>query len=113
MVNRAHREHMLPVRPTNPLLLWQLLNQASLNPIQGLCSLQRGNWGHDIYKSEGNQGYINLERALETSSNMFFYKVGVQTGIDNIVKWAKIFGFGRKTGIEIGEQIGSLASERI
>ena len=59
---------------------------------------------------EGNQGYINLEKALETSSNMFFYKVGVQTGIDNIVKWAKIFGFGRKTGIEIGEQIGSLAS---
>jgi penicillin-binding protein 2 len=34
----------------------------------------------------------------------------VQTGIDKIVEWAKIFGFGKKTGIEIGEGIGSLAS---
>ena len=59
---------------------------------------------------EGNQGSINLERALATSSNMFFYKVGVMTGIDNIAKYARLFGFGRKTGIEIDESTGSLAS---
>ena len=59
---------------------------------------------------EGNQGYINLERAVATSSNMFFYKVGVMTGIDNIASFARLFGFGRKTGIEIDESTGSLAS---
>lgn len=59
---------------------------------------------------EGNQGYINLERAVATSSNMFFYKVGVMTGIDNIATYARLFGFGRKTGIEIDESTGSLAS---
>ncbi len=59
---------------------------------------------------EGNQGYINLERAVATSSNMFFYKVGVMTGIDNITSFARLFGFGRKTGIEIDESTGSLAS---
>jgi len=59
---------------------------------------------------EGNQGYINLERAVATSSNMFFYKIGVMTGIDNIASFARMFGFGRKTGIEIDESTGSLAS---
>ncbi len=59
---------------------------------------------------EGNQGNINLERAVATSSNMFFYKVGVMTGIDNITAFARMFGFGRKTGIEIDESTGSLAS---
>jgi penicillin-binding protein 2 len=42
---------------------------------------------------------------------MYFYKVGVKTTIDNIVKWAKIFGFGEKTGIGIGEEPGTLASK--
>lgn len=60
---------------------------------------------------DGDQGNINLEKALETSSNMFFYKVGVKTGVDNIVKWAKIFGFGASTGIETGDTEGSLASK--
>jgi len=41
---------------------------------------------------------------------MFFFQIGFETGIDNIVKWAKNFGFGSKTGIEIAEDIGSLAS---
>jgi len=59
---------------------------------------------------EGNQERINLEKALATSSNMFFFQIGFETGIDNIVKWAKNFGFGSKTGIEIAEDIGSLAS---
>lgn len=59
---------------------------------------------------EGNQGMIDLEKALATSSNMFFFQVGFSTGIDNIVQWAKNFGFGKKTGIEIGEEIGALAS---
>ncbi len=59
---------------------------------------------------EGNQGYISLERAVGTSSNMFFYKVGVMTGIDQIASFARLFGFGRKSGIEIDESSGSLAS---
>lgn len=74
-----------------------------------------GNWYYDQYgRKEGN---INLERALARSNDIYFYKVGELVGVDEIVKWAKKFGFGEKTGIELpGEQAGvvptRLAKER-
>jgi penicillin-binding protein 2 len=37
---------------------------------------------------------------------VFYYTVGVNTGIDNIDSWAKAFGLGEKTGIEIAEYAG-------
>jgi len=55
----------------------------------------------------GAHGYITLSRALAVSCNIFFHEIGVMTGIDNIDKWAKLFGLGELTGIEIpGEQKG-------
>lgn len=50
----------------------------------------------------GAHGKINLSRALATSCNIYFHEVGMMTGIDKIDKWAKYFGLGEKTGIEIG-----------
>ena len=111
VVNRATSGTYAPGSTYKPLIAVAALESGIINPYTKIRAPYREEIGDMMFTNpEGNQGYINLEKALETSSNMFFYKVGVQTGIDNIVKWAKIFGFGRKTGIEIGEQIGSLAS---
>ncbi len=111
VVNRATSGTYAPGSTYKPLIAVAALESGIINPYTKIHAPYREEIGDMMFTNpEGNQGYINLEKALETSSNMFFYKVGVQTGIDNIVKWAKIFGFGRKTGIEIGEQIGSLAS---
>jgi penicillin-binding protein 2 len=111
VVNRATSGKYAPGSTYKPLIAIAALESGIITPKTRIHAPYKEEIGNMIFTNpEGNQGYINLERALETSSNMFFYKVGVQTGIDNIVKWAKIFGFGRKTGIEIGEQIGSLAS---
>ncbi|MGI6050442.1 MAG: penicillin-binding protein 2 [Firmicutes bacterium] len=111
VVNRATSGTYAPGSTYKPLIAVAALESGVIKPHTKVYAPYSEEIGGMIFTNpEGNQGYINLERALETSSNMFFYKVGVQTGIDNIVKWAKIFGFGRKTGIEIGEQIGSLAS---
>lgn len=55
-------------------------------------------------------GELNLARALATSCNIYFHKLGVMEGIDNIVKWAKYFGLGELTGVDIpNEQKGILA----
>ncbi len=59
----------------------------------------------------GAHGDLTLERALATSCNVYFHKIGVATGIDNIDKWAKIFGLGEKTGIDLpGERLGNRAN---
>ena len=44
------------------------------------------------------------------SCNYFFYEVGRLTGIQTINDYAKQFGLGSSTGIEIGDSTGALAS---
>lgn len=52
-----------------------------------------------------------LTEALATSCNMYFHDFGVKTGIDKIDKWAKLFGLGEPTGIELGEAKGIRANK--
>ncbi|MCX7772337.1 MAG: penicillin-binding protein 2, partial [Clostridia bacterium] len=111
ILNRATSGKYAPGSTYKPLVAIAALESGIINPQSKIDCPYKEEIGDMLFTNlEGNQGRINLEKALATSSNMFFYKVGRDTGIDRIVKWAKIFGFGKKTGIEIGEQIGSLAS---
>ncbi len=58
----------------------------------------------------GSHGTLNVSTAIQNSCNYFFYSVGVDTGIDAISHYAKLFGLGQPTGIEIEENTGILAS---
>lgn len=59
-------------------------------------------------------GSINLAGALKGSCNCYFYEVGRRIGIANIVEWAKNFGLGSKTGIELsGEAKGNIAGDGV
>ena len=60
----------------------------------------------------GAHGDLKLARALATSCNIYFHKLGVMVGIDNIDKWGKLFGLGELTGIDLpGETRGILAGK--
>lgn len=59
-------------------------------------------------------GHINLADALATSCNVFFYKLGVLLTGDKIDNWARMFGLGEKTGIDIGgEERGSRSNSEV
>jgi len=111
MLNRATSGTYAPGSTYKPLVAIAALESGTITPEQKInCPYSKEIGGLRWTNPEGNQGEINLEKALATSSNMFFFQVGFATGIDNIVKWAKSFGLGQKTGIEIGEERGILAS---
>ncbi len=66
----------------------------------------------EYYSYKSGLGNVNLITAIQKSSNPYFYDLGVRTGIDNIVKWAKKFGLGQKTGIDLlGEEEGIISSK--
>ena len=48
--------------------------------------------------------------ALRVSCNIFFYDLGRRLGIDALLDYAKQFGLGEPTGIELPEAIGHMAS---
>lgn len=56
-------------------------------------------------------GNVNAKTALMVSCNYYYYEVASRIGIDKIAEYAKKFGLGEKTGIELyGESSGTLAS---
>ena len=66
-----------------------------------------------IYSSyHRGHGYMDVTSAIEQSCNYFFYDTADKMGIDNLVKYAKYFGLGNKTGVELqSETQGILASK--
>ena len=65
-----------------------------------------------IYSSYGRgHGYLNVTNAIVHSCNYFFYEVGNRVGIENLAKYTRALGLGKKTGIELlGEEAGYVAS---
>lgn len=66
-----------------------------------------------IYSDYGRgHGYLNVTGAIKNSCNYYFYELGRRIGIDTLSKYAKLFGLGQKTGIELPSELsGVLASK--
>ncbi|MBR4723534.1 MAG: penicillin-binding protein 2, partial [Clostridia bacterium] len=55
-------------------------------------------------------GPINVSQAIVESCNYFFYETGRRTGINAISEYARKFGLGEKTGIELTEEVSGNVS---
>jgi penicillin-binding protein 2 len=53
-------------------------------------------------------GFLTFSDALERSCNVFFETVADRLGLDRLSEWDEQFGFGRITGLGIGEARGRL-----
>jgi len=59
--------------------------------------------------SKGDQGSINVQRALAKSVNTWFYQVGIKTGPQAFLSVARRLGYGTKTNLPlVGEQPGNM-----
>ncbi|MBN2884628.1 penicillin-binding protein 2 [Patescibacteria group bacterium] len=74
--------------------------------------LRISQWFFPDWKA-GGHGMTNVRKALAESVNTFFYYIGggyqdfVGLGLDNLVKYMRLFGLGEKTGIDLpGEASG-------
>ncbi|MBP2644677.1 MAG: mrdA 1 [Firmicutes bacterium] len=58
-------------------------------------------------------GWIDFKVAMAKSDNVYFYEMGNRLGIDNLEKYARLFGLGDYTGINLpGEADGLVANQR-
>lgn len=55
-------------------------------------------------------GLQDVSHAIMNSCNYYFYEVGRLVGIERLDQYAAMFGLGQKTGIELTEQAGVVAS---
>jgi penicillin-binding protein 2 len=73
--------------------------------------------GHHWIIPKGNSdgealGYINFDQALAHSDNVYFYEMGNRLGIDALEKYARLFGLGKKTGIDLPYEADGLVANR-
>jgi penicillin-binding protein 2 len=57
---------------------------------------------------KGGHGTVSLLEAIEQSCNVCFYRMGLKIGLDNWSEYAKRFGFGKVTGIDLPNESAGL-----
>lgn len=103
MRNKVIQDFFAPGSTFKPFVALAALEEKVITPqsiiyCPGSLRFGRRDY-HDHLK--GGHGNINVYDALERSSNVFFYKMGISLGIDRMHKYIQPLGVGVKSGIEI------------
>jgi penicillin-binding protein 2 len=69
--------------------------------------LKFGNRSYRCWKKWGH-GDVDILKALSESCDVYFYKVGQELGVDRLAWYARAFGLGERTGIDLDHEGGGL-----
>jgi penicillin-binding protein 2 len=67
-------------------------------------------FGNRVYRcwKKGGHGKVDIIKAVEESCDVFFYQVGLGLGVDRLAWYAKAFGLGTPTGINLDQEAHGL-----
>jgi penicillin-binding protein 2 len=86
------------------------LEEGIVNPFTRIGCPGYLTFGNHTFRcwKHGGHGGVNVHDALVGSCDVFFYQVGSRLGIDTLARYAREFGLGAPTGIEIGNERSGL-----
>ncbi len=108
LFNRVVQTKYPPGSTWKMMMSMAALDAGIITPTSTVSCPGSFTYGNRSFEDHGAYGNINVTRAIEVSANVFFYKMGLQVGIDDYNKYGKIFGFGKKTGIDIPNETSGL-----
>ncbi|MEO7548477.1 MAG: penicillin-binding protein 2, partial [Ramlibacter sp.] len=114
LLNRALRGTYPPGSTYKPFMAMAALQTGKRTP--GQITQDNGSWsfGGHVFRSHGDHGLgaVDMHRAIALSSNVYFYSLANDLGVDTMHDFMKPLGFGQYTGIDIqGEVRGVLPSQ--
>jgi penicillin-binding protein 2 len=108
--NKVIQDHFSPGSTFKPLVALAALQEKVITDKSTLYSPGKfffgGRWYHN-HNKEG-EGVIGVYEALERSSNVFFYQLGIKLGVDKMYNYISLLGLGSKTGIEMTREVRGL-----
>ncbi|AVS83639.1 penicillin-binding protein 2 [Paracidovorax avenae] len=112
LLNRALRGTYPPGSTYKPFMALGALQLNKRSPTQVYNDPGFYTYGGHTFRShEGGLGGVDMVRAIQFSSNTYFYSLAVDMGVDTIHDFMKPLGFGQITGIDLnGEVRGVLPS---
>ncbi len=108
--NKVIQDHFSPGSTFKPIVALAAISEKVVTPTTLVNSPGTLKFGRRVYHESHrvNNGLINIVKAIEVSSNVFFYKMGIQLGIDRLAPYAKVLGLGAKTGIAMSHEVSGL-----
>lgn len=108
--DRNIQEHFPPGSTFKPFTAIAGLEEGIIEPNSKLRCHGSYRLGRRVYRSWKRYGTekVSVPDALMQSCNIFFYKVATDLDIDNLAKYAHMFGFGERTGIKLPREVSGL-----
>ncbi len=109
--NRAIQSVYPPGSTFKILMALIVLHTKVIPPTKKIFCSGTFNIGKYVWKDWklGGHGWIDLKNAIIHSCDVYFYNAGYKIGVKTIDRYAKLCGFGNKTGIDLpGEHRGIL-----
>ena len=113
LLNRATRGTYPPGSTYKPFMAIAALNTGKRNPATVINDAGTFQFGNHTFRSHGDKGLgpVDMTRAIVKSSNVYFYSLANDLGVDLIHDQLEPFGFGVKTGIDLESELtGTLPS---
>jgi penicillin-binding protein 2 len=110
LMNKAIQAQLAPGSTFKILMSVAGLQEGVAQNLKVNCA---GGWGpYGFYHHcDEKHGAVDIHNAIPYSCDTYYYQLGDKLGIDRIAKYAKEFGYGQKTGIDLpGEQAGLMPS---
>ena len=113
LLNRALQGQYPPGSVFKMVVVAAGLQEGALSPMDRTYCNGTYDYGGRTWKDwkVGGHGHVDLRGAVIHSCDVFFYQAGLKVGPDVIARYAKAFGFGSATGIDLtGEKVGLVPS---
>jgi penicillin-binding protein 2 len=106
LMNRALQSQYAPGSLFKVIVTAAGLQEGSLTPMdRTYCNgeYRLGAWTFKDWRA-GGHGHVDLRSALVQSCNIFFYQAGLKVGPEAIARYARSFGLGAPSGIDLGSE---------
>ncbi|MDM0038922.1 penicillin-binding protein 2 [Variovorax sp. J22G21] len=106
LLNRALRGTYPPGSTYKPFMAMAALQTGKRGPNVVVNDPGYFNFGgHRFGSPEGNIGGVDMRRSIQLSSNIYYYSLANEMGVDLIHDFMKPMGFGQITGIDLGGEL--------
>ncbi len=113
LLNRALRGTYPPGSTFKPFMAMAALNSGKRSPTTVINDGGSFQFGNHTFRSHGDKGLgpVDMTRSIVKSSNVYYYSLANEMGVDLMHEQLSPFLFGSKTGIDVdGEVTGVLPS---
>jgi penicillin-binding protein 2 len=106
LLNRALRGTYPPGSTFKPFMAMAALNTGKRGPAQTVHDGGTFQFGNHVFRSHGDSGLgaVDMHRSIVKSSNVYYYSLANEMGVDLMHAELSPFGFGRPTGIDLASE---------